>query len=353
MRASAFGFSEGSPQSCFDPFCSIEQWSFALPLSYAGFVKTRLFAKTSGLCLFVASLAGFFGACDSEPDLSDPEEAGEALGDAFCGYLAGCCDEAVLPGGSESSCAEQIRLNFGLLIDQAEQDGYTYDPRCVEQQIAALDGATCSISGANGVPEDGSCYVACAGIAHGSVQEGEVCEDPRDCDYGLVCVGTCVNPCGAGLGEACGQLSETSFVSCAAGTFCASETVTAPGVCSKLPGAGEPCSGFGCAAGLACDGSVCGAPIPNGSPCPGFMGCASGFCDTTDFENPVCKALPGPGEPCTFACSPEATCDGTTCIALPESGEPCPDFQCAPNLACSDNVCRSESELLCGIFDGD
>ncbi len=283
-----------------------------------------------------------FGGCESEVDYSDPEEAGDAVGDAYCGFLAGCCDESKLPGGSEADCVDFISSNFDYLIQQSETDGYEYDPRCAEQQVRLLESASCD-SGNFGIPEGTACEAVCAGLAHGSKQKGEACEDPRDCDFGLVCAGTCTDPCGGGVGEPCGQLSDENYAFCEAGLVCALDVETGVGTCASLPGLGDDCSmNFQCDTGLTCLAGICEAPLANGEPCLQYSGCASNYCDTTDPQNPVCAAPPGIGDPCVSICSANAYCDGMVCVELPGEGEPCPTYQCKPDLYCgAEDVCES------------
>ena len=241
-----------------------------------------------------------------------------------------------------------------LLIEMGESEGYAYDARCVETQLDLLDGADCSLAGASLTPTPGSCTPTCyGGYVHGTAKQGEACEDPRDCDFGLICSGTCVDPCGAAVGSACGNVGET-FVVCRNDANCEfAQPGDTTGTCVALPRKGESCTSQLCAPGFACVDGTCVDPQPNGSPCSQPTGCRSGYCDFDDPTNPVCGTPPGPGEACTYLCTPDAFCDGTVCVALPGVGQPCPNLQCRPGAICRDDVCVAESELLCSAFERD
>lgn len=314
----------------------------------------RTAQRLGALVLVGAAMSLYSAACGGDPDLSDPEEAGVALGEALCGYLAGCCEAGVLPGGSEGACVEQISANFKFAIDQGESEGYTYDPRCVETQITVLENAECSPNGLSQTQSAGSCVATCyGGFVHGTAKQGEACDDPRDCDFGLQCMGTCVDPCGAQVGERCGNVGET-FVVCRIDGFCKlDEGDPNQGTCTALPKRGEDCTSSVCTPGLACIDGSCADPQPNGAACRSPNDCFSKYCDPTDPQNPVCGEAPGPGQACSYACTPDAVCNGETCIALPKGGEACPGSQCAPGFLCRDEVCVSESELLCSTFTAD
>lgn len=301
-------------------------------------------------CSSVLSLAALvtFGGCDAEVDYSDPEEAGEAVGEAYCGFLVGCCGEDTLLG-TETDCIELYSANFDFLIKEAEQDGYEYDPRCAEQLVRLVGQASCDEPNLGfGVGQQ--CEAVCSGLAHGNKQKGEACEDPRDCDFGLVCAGTCADPCGSSVGEPCGQVSDESYAYCESDLYCDLDIDTGVGTCRALPGLGEDCStNYVCDDGLTCLDGTCSQPLANGEPCPQYTGCASNFCDTADPQNPVCSAPPGIGEPCFSICTADAYCDGTTCIELPGEGEPCPSFQCKPNLYCGGEQTCESTDVTSGI----
>jgi hypothetical protein len=288
-------------------------------------------------------------ACSSDYDLTDPEEAGQAVAEAFCGLLAECCDESQLPGGSESDCFDLYASNFAFAVEQQEKEGYPYDPRCVEVFLATTEQLDCSF-GLGGTGAVGTCG-ACAGFNHGSKKKGETCEDPRDCDFGLVCAGTCIDPCGGELGEACGSMPNGSYGICAQGYFCqTSEADPSSGTCAPLPGRGDACPSYQCAPGLACVEGVCDSVQPIGASCRVPTDCSTGYCDTTDPTALVCAPPPGAGEPCSYACDTSSRCVNGICEALPREGMPCPDSVCAAEAICDDGVCTSVATLLCSNF---
>ncbi|MBS1121877.1 MAG: Tryptophan synthase alpha chain [Deltaproteobacteria bacterium] len=141
---------------------------------------------------------------------------------------------------------------------------------------------------------------------HPLVAEGGLCDDDRECDYHLGCIGP-------------------------------SDLMA--GNCRALPLVGESCPYLRCAElGAVCDAShVCvavglpGAPCTSGDDCSPVARC--------DADAGVCTEVPRLGEACTFACAGESFCDvmgSQTCVAPRADTEPCfSDFECA-SLYCAE-----------------
>jgi hypothetical protein len=143
-------------------------------------------------------------------------------------------------------------------------------------------------------------------ICHPLVTEGGLCDDDRECDYHLGCIGP---------------------------------TELMPGNCRVLPLLGESCPYQRCAElGAVCNAShVCVAVGLPGTPCASGDDCSPlARCDTTAG---VCTEVPRLGEPCTFTCAGESFCDvngSKTCIAPRANTEPCSsDAECA-SLYCAE-----------------
>ena len=89
---------------------------------------------------------------------------------------------------------------------------------------------------------------------------------------------------------------------------CTSDSLCVDGVCALLPGNGEPCGSFGCAAGLRCDytTNTCAPPVGEGEPCFYLEDCAEGLLCNPDTL--VCTPLPGKGDDCPLGWAQPIRC---------------------------------------------
>jgi hypothetical protein len=179
------------------------------------------------------------------------------------------------------------------------------------------------------------------------------------CTEGLVCVyegdsgppnytpiQTCRRP--GNEGEAC-----LDGYGCAAGLFCNGT------VCAQPPLAGEPCPQGVCAQDLFCDWNInqCIAPPAGvGQPCP-WGECAWGlWCDQSQVPEGECLEVKALAEPCTGHSQCESGyCPKGYCLPRPELGEDCSQTQaCASGLVCNGSTCQlaqARGPAVC-IYDG-
>ena len=213
-----------------------------------------------------------------------------------------------------------------------------YTGRVAGGEMCSIDAecasATCELP--DNCPEAGCCVGACR-PAQSPAKAGGGCAKDHDCADGLVCGVdlTCRAP-GAADG-ACAADHE-----CAESLACIGASGGTPGMCRKLPHAGEACGFQRCAEeNLRCDdGShTCVARGLPGDPCPTATECAINIeCDTATH---LCREYPTLGMPCNGKCIGDAFCrtDDTgagTCIALLANNAACDGNQECVSTFCED-----------------
>lgn len=276
------------------------------------------------------------------PDDNTPGGAIEWLREEWCGPYAeavcgaaGVCGCGEVPGFPSDSC-ESVAREFCVTRVESLADAFAsghlvLKPEALPDCLAALGTA----------------------LSH--------CTLPHVFQFSVDCV-LFVAP--AGLGEPCGDgLCADGLGTCAP-----------PGVCVRLPGPGEGCSGSLCGPGLACDEGVCIEPRGAGSACERDRQCAVGLvcrdgsCQV--FEAPhadivcmgptecgehlvclattrrACAPKSGSGEACEGddECVDGTYCDGGWCQATPQRGEFCgAGVVCGTGLGCDFETGRCES----------
>lgn len=203
----------------------------------------------------------------------------ECAGDAVCGFSPNC--------GDDQCCVGACRV-FAEPLAVGEPCSFS-GTDCVEEAYCATDPVTF-------MPTVCTKRVA----AGGDCSNGERCVEDAQCD-GAKCRAVELR----GPGERCDE----EYVAC-----------EEPGYCDYRP-----------------DGNaVCVVAGGIGSPCTSSSDCArlDSFCDA---PSGLCTLLPGPGQPCAdgYECLPYATCDGayydefgeqegsSVCVARARLGEKC------------------------------
>jgi hypothetical protein len=268
----------------------------------------------------------------------------------YCGTIDRCAGLYLKVGyGDVATCEARLRI---ACADQLAAPGTGYTPASVGACLTAVRAASCAdlldhhVTGCAlaGMRADGQ---ACGGDAQCTSSHckqddvcgqcaplpaaGEACTENDDCALGMVCAGPdgkkrCATP--AAVGAAC-----SASVPCTLGNFCKQ------GVCAKVAGPGEPCSGEGSCDGLQalyCDegaktcrkavlvapGEPCGIVNGGYAICTGGGACAGLNPNLLQLTG-VCAAPAKDGEACGAAangrpCLPPARCSAGAC-KLPAS----------------------------------
>jgi hypothetical protein len=259
-------------------------------------------------------MTGLGGSCVRPIPLEDAEDT---WAQTVCEYWNECeCGELW------TSCDEIARDDWRYLIEDATDEGKTYDGECLGRLVRAYDRRACHPSGHKSALD---CRAACP-VVYGALPKGASCTggatywmlsiriEVSDCGQGLVCAaGQCMEPCDA-VDRREGESCEFDRTSCADGLVCEDE------VCRAQPGVGEPCAGP-CDPRVAfCDISddTCRALRSVGEACTAQDQCASGYC-----PNGRCALPPKRGEACTFACEEGSFCDLDVGLCVEPPAEVC------------------------------
>lgn len=165
---------------------------------------------------------------------------------------------------------------------------------------------------------------------------------------GEACTGRCTWPL-ACLGGTCTAITELSGLGEACDVGCRDALECVDGTCIDpstvtWPALGEPCGGDfrdRCADGFHCHDGMCGAPHPAGEPCSGPMTVECGteaFCDGTPM---TCRPRAGPGEACTnyLGCALDLGCVAGVCVARAVLGAPCRGAAGCWSQNCESGIC--------------
>ena len=297
--------------------------------------------------LGLVALAALIG-CEGEEGAVEPPAPIEGQAEieaAWCEALVRCDLYPDL-----ESCLAAIDVVGPELRDAFEAGHVAYDPNAAGECAAALGEVACEeLTGApdlevcdpweGTVPDGGEC-------ATGEECVTGFCEE-GDCDPALsCCIGACAS---AELDDEVPEGGDCTIEPCVPEAYCDFEAV--PATCRALAVVDQPCSEGQCAAGLYCritDASLgtglCSGLPGEGEPCdPDYPVCAraDNWCDPTDD---TCRKLAAVGDACDEVvdnCVPYAWCspDGK-CQALPGEGEPCEDWPpCLGDLECVNDTC--------------
>lgn len=363
-----------------------------------------------------------------------------AFADAMC-VLAGKCGLFGMQFAANDSCKAFLKIMLkgddgpGKMVALAKAGKIKYDPNAAGKCLAAMTASCGSFDAPKGPPECKLAFVgqakagdpcnsneecasafckrdpqqsfACPGKCAAPVKAGEACDSSDGCEGALICAG---NKCGAmggkagdpcssktcGQGLYCNQSGATEPVcaalakigdkcnqdgSCEAGAFCAQDTKTGEGKCTKflVPGSDcdvQPMFGSGpspdagaCGPGNQCLPKVggqpgqgtCGTPVKLGGACtPGqCLGIDATCADIKDGKG-VCKLLPGKGGACVmpdgssgvlFTCLLPLVCDKATlkCVDPPVAGQDCM-MLCGDGSDCNQGKCvaKGKAGQSCG-----
>ncbi|MCU0654704.1 MAG: hypothetical protein MUF64_05260 [Polyangiaceae bacterium] len=327
-------------------------------------------------------LSALLLACSSEEPPSPSPGAPGGQGGASGGQ-AGQAGQAG-QGGTSAGAAGTSAGGAGAGAAGEDQQGDLRQDYCDPlANLLCERGATCGCGALfpGGELENAACVEAQSakcmeayGFLQEAVQKGQAFVDrsrARSCIDALAAsAGGCerLRPaledagCDPWFGGAEKQGDPCAFPLCAGGLG-----VCQDGVCQALSGAGAPCQGPTCAAGLICLGGTCKAPAAQGGPCEDVAGCAAGLL----CAGGSCKTPSPAGAPCTTTeecaaglrcpegvCSnPEGACKSTadcgqgslcaasrSCGAPGAPGEPCENTEdCGAGAWCSDGICASSA----------
>jgi hypothetical protein len=246
-------------------------------------------------------------ACKEPPREIAVEDVESELVGTWCEAMFDCnCPEGRVYF-ELADCARAAEMIAAGLEMYAGAMGMEYDPTCVGEFVDRIEDRGCAAPGAF----DDDCESPCNPL-FGTRDVGQSCESVgdglSDCKQGLVCYGTCEDPCGivgAKLGERCEE------VGCGEGLFCKWNADFTEARCAEPPPVGQPCPDGVCNGDAFCAlpdpmalANICIAPREAGEPCMGHLQCESGYCPAG-----YCDQVPGRGDPC-----PAQVCDtGSTC----------------------------------------
>jgi hypothetical protein len=261
-------------------------------------------------------------SCKEAPRIAVEDVESELLG-SWCEAMFDCdCPEGTLYF-DEADCASAAELIATGLQMYAGTMGYHYDASCVGEFVARIEDRGCAPAAAG----SDECEPPCNAL-FGERGIGESCEDIGDglstCKQGLVCYGTCEDPCGAQGGAHLGERCEE--VGCAEDLFCKPNFDFTEYRCARPPEVGQPCPDNVCEGDAFCAlpdpmalANVCIAPRENGEPCMGHSQCQSTHC------------------PAGY------------CAELPGRGDSCPAQVCDTGLTCREGVCETAAAEVCWL----
>jgi hypothetical protein len=299
----------------------------------------------AGLLLALA-LAACGGEAGSPGDPPAPIEGEDQIKQAWCDTLVRC---ELYP--DLASCLAAIDV-VGPEMRAAYDSGHaSFDAAGASECEAALADLACEEL--TGAPD----LAACDDVWDGTVGDGDACAstaecaagwcDPGECDPALSC---CAGVCTADDPDAGVPIDgDCSIDLCVTDAYC--DETAEPPTCRALVELDGACGEGQCVEGLYCritdpdlGTGVCSQLPGEGEPCdPDYPVCAraDNWCDPADN---TCHKLAAVGETCDPAadnCAPYAWCspDGI-CEARPGDGEPCEDWPpCLGDLECVDDTC--------------
>lgn len=254
----------------------------------------------------------------SDGGAATESNAATLFSNQYCAYAFSCeCEDYGYP--DEEFCRGSVYDEVNLLIREGQRANLIFDQECFEGFLASDANGECEPPTTSFDDDDAAEECFYCEIYHGTVAEGEPCQETGyfdDCAKGTYCSdGVCIDPCAtAAVGEPC--TNEGGYlIECDPGASCDYETE----ICVALPAVGEPCDSVSCVEGAYCN-----------------------------LES-TCEVLPKLGEICSFQCEGSLVCDVGLCAVPPVEGEPCPTGQCAENLYCDtetdDWACRSYADV--------
>ncbi len=257
--------------------------------------------------------------------------------------LAACGDDdsgsgSLTPDGLAGAYINAVCGTFvqcGLITDVSTCRGLDLDFEIDPELLAAIDNGT--------VLFNESEARQCLASLGGTCEDFEPESDNEHCE--LVFTGTVPGGGACGISAQCIS-QQCQFMNCPVDGCCTGMCVgdTAP-VPTRL---GDSCASSSCDAGYCDDVTlVCTAPKPTGSTCTDDDECAVGICDG------VCTELPGAGEPCvgsseSRACNSIGLYCGAagTCEPYALEGETCNQTTvCSPVYQCLAGACELRPTL--------
>lgn len=274
-----------------------------------------------------------------------PVEGEDQIKAAWCDALVRC---EIYP--DVDTCMDAIDVVGADVRAAVEGGNASFDPSQASACEDALGQLACEELA------DTADIEPCGHVWDGTLPDGDSCAistecssgfcDPGGCDPAVsCCTGLCVSidDSGVPIGGDC------SIDDCATDGYCDFDAV--PATCRALVALEGACSEGQCTGGLYCritdpdiGTGVCSDLPGEGEPCdPDYPACAraDNWCDPADD---TCRPLAAVGEPCDEAtdnCVAYAWCspDGE-CVARPSEGEPCEDWPpCMGDLECVDDTC--------------
>ncbi len=330
------------------------------------------------------------GEGDDGGAVIEPDQLTADLAALLC-EAAGACDcEA---GPETSDCVGALSPAVAGRVATGESLGLRYHAECLEPTRAYVDALACRI--AEDVEGDVALAqlrwdtLRCKLFAGGD-QLGDPCDGAGNVDFmslgdscaqGLFCAEQCYElveaageSCAFGAcppGKDCSDPDADGVLTCetppAAGERCNPHGSDCEGtlvcdpmrlMCTEPPGPGEQCPQGQCTSGSLCVNGACELLPGDGDPC-GSFGCAAGL--RCDFNTNTCAPPVGAGEPCFYLedCAEGLLCNTSVCAPLPGEGDDCPIGLCAADLECGfDGTCAATPPVTCELpfciyrFDG-